>query len=358
MKDLEMLQDELVKQRECLKNLDESLKRLSGRDMPNTNNPHRPFNNDPKSSDKRTVVLAEKPSSSATPLKRKHSDRRRRRSRSNGMDTESDDDEADEDVPAPKHTLQSSVVSKQTIIKSKEDLIKLQNKGGDKSEQRNKRMFGMLLGTLQQFKNDDCVKSESSQAKQRKEIEKKIEENREEEKSKLKQERIELVRQRRRHESRIRLTEAKIRITEELNSWIVHQNQLRNFIRTKAKPFVYYLPKKMDAESEKLLAESVTIVDEAIEKRRAETEKEIERLSAKESELNEEPKSGEIMKDVAEREASESHSEMDEEQDDVKLGEDEDDDDQEEEKKKSDVKVVKNESGEADDRNDDNEEKE
>ncbi len=60
--------------------------------------------------------------------------------------------------------LQSSVISKQTVIKTKDDLIKLQNKG-DHSEQRNKRFFGMMLGTLQKFKTEDKVRSETSQVR-------------------------------------------------------------------------------------------------------------------------------------------------------------------------------------------------
>ncbi len=61
-----------------------------------------------------------------------------------------------------KHALQSSVISKQTVIKSKDDLIKLQNKDTG-SEKRNKRIFGMILGTLQKFKTEDKLKSETTQ---------------------------------------------------------------------------------------------------------------------------------------------------------------------------------------------------
>jgi hypothetical protein len=47
-------------------------------------------------------------------------------------------------------------------IKSKEDLIKLQNKFSG-SEQRNKRIFGHILGTLRQFKSDDKERSSTTQ---------------------------------------------------------------------------------------------------------------------------------------------------------------------------------------------------
>ena len=47
-------------------------------------------------------------------------------------------------------------------IKSKEELIKIQNKFTG-SEQRNKRIIGVILGTLRQFKNDDKERSSTTQ---------------------------------------------------------------------------------------------------------------------------------------------------------------------------------------------------
>jgi hypothetical protein len=84
-----------------------------------------------------------------------------------------EEDEPSDETRRPTKKIKSSVVSSILPIKTKDDLIKVQNKGAN--VQRNKRLFGHLLGTLSQFKNDDKVRSSTTKAIHRKELEKKIE---------------------------------------------------------------------------------------------------------------------------------------------------------------------------------------
>lgn len=62
----------------------------------------------------------------------------------------------------PKPAIQSSVLPISKNIKTREDLIKLQTKFNG-SEQRNRRMIGLLVGTLKEFKSDDKERSSTKQ---------------------------------------------------------------------------------------------------------------------------------------------------------------------------------------------------
>lgn len=144
----------------------------------------------------------------------------------------------------------------------------------------------MILNTLQKFKNEDQARSESSQARQRKEVEKKIEVKEQEEKIKIKEEKNELIRERRRQEDRIKIIEKKLQLTEGYQEWEKRQLCLKNFIRTKTKPFIYYKPRIIDETNENLIKETGDKIDEEIKKRKIEIEQEIEKLEIKENELN------------------------------------------------------------------------
>jgi len=144
-------------------------------------------------------------------------------------------------------------------IKSKEDLIKLQNKG--MNVQRNKRIFGHLLGTLTQFKTDDKVRSSTSQAIHRKELEKKIEIQKIEDKIKLAQDKKKLEEEKIREKQNVEILEAKIQLAKVYEQWKSNQLQFKNFIRTKTKPYVFYLPKELNANTEKLLNETASLID-------------------------------------------------------------------------------------------------
>jgi hypothetical protein len=61
---------------------------------------------------------------------------------------------------------------------------------------------------------------------------------------------------------------------------------MKNCIRTQARPYLFYLPKKMDAKSEKLLEESEKTIEDEIKTKQKMIEVEIEALNAESATLN------------------------------------------------------------------------
>ena len=102
-------------------------------------------------------------------------------------------------------------------IKRREDLIRIQNKFTG-AEQRNKRIVGVILGTLRQFKSDDTERSNTTQAINRKELEKKIEIKKIEEKTKIIEEKKKLEEEKSLALNRIKILEEKILLTKEVSS--------------------------------------------------------------------------------------------------------------------------------------------
>lgn len=187
------------------------------------------------------------------------------------------------DTPSVKSSIVSSAPQP---IKSKEDLIRLQNKGIN--VQRNKRIFGHLLGTLTQFKTDDKVRSSTTQAIHRKELEKKIEIQKIEDKKKFIEDKKRLEEEKLREQKNVEILEAKIQLAKAFEQWKSNQLQFKNFIRTKTKPYVFYLPKELNADTQRLLDETASLIDAQIAKRLKETEAELEILTKKSARLNNE----------------------------------------------------------------------
>lgn len=233
---------------------------------------------------------------------------------------------AGEEDDTLKPTIKSSVVSSNMPIKSKEELIKLQNKYTG-SEQRNKRIFGHLLGTLSQFKNDDKVRSSTVQAIHRKELEKKIELQKIEEKKKVVEEKRKLEDEKHREQKNIEILETKIRIAKEFESWKANQLQYKKFIRTRTKPFIFYLPKTLDDSTEKLLLETALLIDEQIAKKLKVTEGELDVLTKQSASLNNEVQESNENKENKESHSSDEESEMDEEKNsiNVRIGDEDED---------------------------------
>lgn len=120
----------------------------------------------------------------------------------------------DDDFDSKKVSLQSSIVNQSAnIIKSKEELIKIQNKDSC-SEQRNKRFLGVILGTLKKFKSEDCLQANSEKAQHRKEIEEKIEIKKNEEKRKMIEEKQKIEDEKCKNIQKIELIEEKIHLME------------------------------------------------------------------------------------------------------------------------------------------------
>ncbi|PRQ19996.1 putative pinin/SDK/MemA protein [Rosa chinensis] len=113
---------------------------------------------------------------------------------------------------------------------------------------RNKRMLGQLLGTLEKFRKENVQLSGTEAFMRRSNSLQRAEERAREESERLRiQEREQIAEKRRRDLTLRARVSAK---TEEKKlellflQWSEHHKKLSNFIRTKAEPPIYYLPKK------------------------------------------------------------------------------------------------------------------
>lgn len=303
-----VLQEKLDTHRQRFNAADASIKRMNGR---------ADDNNRVVTNERRKVSIPDE-----RPPKRKSYDEKHSRSfpdsknnkRNSGLNKMEISDEKEP-------SIRSSVVSSTVIpIKSKEDLIKLQNKGNN--VQRNKRIFGHLLGTLTQFKTDDKVRSSTTQAIHRKELEAKIEVQKVEDTKKQIENKLKLEMEKIREQQNVEILEEKIKLAKAFEEWKTNQMQYRKFIRTKSKPFVFYLPKEMDEDTQKLLDASCSFIDGEIAKRLKETEAELDVLTKKSARLNnemEEVEDKENNKDVQMESGSEDGEMMDDKDDGVNV---------------------------------------
>ena len=187
-------------------------------------------------------------------------------------------DEDEEDELSHKPSLQSSVIATPKDTKSRQDAIAEQQSGagGKVGTGRNRRMFGLLLGTLVKFKEDEKTKEE--QAEKRKAVEMKLEVKQREERDRLKRERFQLFSDRRRHQAKLRALEQKMELVEIHSAWESETHSLVNFIRTTAKPHIFFLPNSHIPESQSKLEESKRVLHELIAERRKQLEEELEEI--------------------------------------------------------------------------------
>lgn len=182
------------------------------------------------------------------------------------------DDELD-DFPRPK--ISSRVISKEQPTATRENALAMQSRNNDLA--RNKRMFGSLLGHIQKFRNEEDKGVQEKRAK----IEMKIEKQQLLVKEKLKLEKDTLIADRRRKQLEIRSLEIKMFKMRNLKAWEEQKRTLTNFIGTKTKPQIFYLPKVMSPKSEGLLKESQLEVLRLIEDKRREVDEEIIAIGAR-----------------------------------------------------------------------------
>jgi pinin len=190
------------------------------------------------------------------------------------------DEEDDDDLPH-KPSLSSSVVATPKDTKSREDAIAelKSGVGGEVGVKRNRRMFGLLLGTLVKFREDERTKEE--QAEKRKVVEQRLEQKQREERERLVQERQQLFIDRRNHQAKLRALEQKMELVEIHEAWEAETRNLEYFIRTAAQPHIFYLPKSHTPESASKLEESKCLLREIVTERRKQLEEEIEEIMTK-----------------------------------------------------------------------------
>lgn len=187
---------------------------------------------------------------------------------------EEDDDVEDEDVQFTKPAISSRVIPQTRELPSKEDILAAQ--GDERSKARNRRMFGALLGTLQRFRQEETRMRDKED--KRATVEKKLEEQAKQEKEEMKKERQELFHDRRRKQQEIRRIEFKIQRVKEQDQWEAQHRPLLNFIQTKAKPSLFYLPKIQNTKTEERLVASQKLIAKMMEKKRATVQEELERF--------------------------------------------------------------------------------
>ncbi|CAN0906774.1 PNN [Linum grandiflorum] len=133
---------------------------------------------------------------------------------------------------------------------------------------RNKRMLGQLLGTLEKFRKEDIKLSGTEAYTKRSNALQKAEQRAREESERLRQEEREKLAEKRRRDLVLRARVAAKAEEKKLEllflRWTEHQKKLSNFIRTKAEPPIYYMPKKPleeDATLQQQRSEQVTLLE-------------------------------------------------------------------------------------------------
>lgn len=122
---------------------------------------------------------------------------------------------------------------------------------------RNKRMLGQLLGTLEKFKKEDVQLSGTEAYMRRSDSLQKAEQKAREESERLRQQERERIAENRKRDLILRARVAAKAEEKKLEllflQWSEHHKKLTNFLRTKTEPPIYYMPAKPLEENAELM---------------------------------------------------------------------------------------------------------
>ncbi|OTF73594.1 Pinin-like protein, partial [Euroglyphus maynei] len=191
------------------------------------------------------------------------------------IDHDEYDDYDDENQPNNnKRSLQSQVVATSWEMKHRNQVLEEQ-KNDKKSMSRNRRMFGHILGTLEKFKNEQ---SQRKDLQKRAEIEQKLDQVDEQEREALKNEREKLFKERKSKRLQMKCLEMKLQRAEIHKQWEQSQQYLGNFIETKTKPNIFYMPVKHTTETMKRSQETKDKYRIIFAEKRAKIQKELNEI--------------------------------------------------------------------------------
>ncbi|CAF4051369.1 unnamed protein product [Adineta steineri] len=221
----------------------------------------------------RTFSTNDHPSSNDSPINAKRS-----RVSSSSYDEHNNTSLPENNFDDSSKSLHSSIVPTNKIIKTKDDLISLVNRDQE-STGRNRRMFGVILGTLNKFKAEANAYNGQTLGIKRQEIEKRLEEKQEKEREDKKHERTELLANKKTCQQQLKLVNIKLEIMQRIATYEKNHLPLRNFIRTKTKPYIFYLPKgPIDDVLEKKFQETQLDIDKELEEFKRDCQRELDLL--------------------------------------------------------------------------------
>ncbi|CAH1117108.1 unnamed protein product [Phaedon cochleariae] len=266
------LQHELEEAKNNLKGTDESLKRLIGRDpseLPPRISAKRPL---PDDKNRPGIRIQSRIRNFAHENEAPAAKRRNNVSVFQRLSEKVIDDD---DHFVQQKGMISKVIVTPKEVPSREEALEAQSRD-EKFKARNKRMFGALLGTLQKFQQEETKLKQREQ--KRAVLEKKIEEHEIKEKEEVKKERQELFFNRRKKQAEIKMIELKMLRMREYATWEKSQKPRMNFITTKSKPHIQYMPRRMTDQTKKLLEDSQKDVEKLLEKKQQQIADELKHI--------------------------------------------------------------------------------
>ncbi|KAL8619664.1 hypothetical protein ACOMHN_019719 [Nucella lapillus] len=278
---MKILQNEIEKAKDKLKDVNENIKKLTGRDPTDVRTSSaRGRQADVRGRGRlfslaRRGIMPEESGGGPSPAKRRAVGgafarlgpmpaRRRER-----------EDSGEEDELPNKLSVHSSVVATSRDSRSRQDTLAQQSKDRE-GLQRNRRMFGLLLGTLQKFKTE--ARAEDRKAVQRKQIEKKLEDQADLEKKRYQIETQQLIEESQLEQAKITRLQQKMELVNEHEAVTTEMNKLHNFLCTHTKPRIFWKPKVITSATEPKVKDSKKIVDKMIREKDLALDREISKV--------------------------------------------------------------------------------